>query len=232
MKEQKKNEGNVGRGSWVYRGARDVVYIVSKIIFRLEIHGAENIPAEGSCVLASNHVSFLDPPLIACAARFQRRAVRFMARDTLYSSSFGSWFLDAIHAIPLSRNKGDIGALRIAIKTIKSGSPVALFPEGTRTEDGELKEAKGGVAFLVAKSGVPVVPIYIDGIYAAFPKDAKFIKPRKVRIFVGKPLQPSELKPKKKGTEGYKEVGDYVMSKIARLRPPKCTSLGNTKNAI
>ncbi len=221
MKEQIKTEENVGKGSWVYRGARDTVYVFSKIFFRLEIHGEENIPAEGSCVLASNHVSFLDPPLIACVARFKRRAVRFMARDTLYSSAFESWFLNAIHAIPLSRDKGDIAALRTAIKTIKSGSPVALFPEGTRTDDGDLKDAKGGVAFLVAKSGVPVIPIYIDGIYAAYPKTAKFIKPHKVRIFVGQPIHPSELKPKKKGTEGYKQVGDFVMSKIAQLRPSK-----------
>lgn len=209
---------DIGRGSWLYRGIRDLLYLFSKLILGLEIHGAGNIPSEGSCILASNHASFLDPPLIGCAAKRVGRAVRFMARDTLYKS-IGGVILRNVHTIPLSREKGDVGALRTALKAIKGGNLVALFPEGTRTEDGALHEPKGGVAFLMAKSSVPVLPIYIEGTYRAFPKGAKFVHPCKVRLFVGKPIDPAELRSEKKGSEGYKEMGERVMKAIAALRP-------------
>lgn len=209
----------IGKGSWLYRFIRDLLAIfIFKPLFRLEIHGGDNIPAQGSCILASNHASFLDPPLIGCVAKRKRRAVRFMARDTLYKSIFGT-ILRNVHTIPLSREKGDVGALRTALRAIKGGNLVALFPEGTRTPDGELHEPKGGVAFLMAKSAVPVVPIYIEGTFQAFPKGAKFVHPHKVRIFVGQAISPDRLRSEKKGSEAYREMGAKVMAEIAALRP-------------
>jgi len=209
---------DIGKGSWVYRGIRNLIYLMSKLVLRLEIHGAENIPSQGSCILASNHASFLDPPLIGCAAMHVGRAVRFMARDTLYKS-IGGIILRKVHTIPLSRDKGDVGALRTALKAIKGGNLVALFPEGTRTEDGKMHDPKGGVAFLMAKSDVPVLPIYIEGTYHAFPKGAKYVHPGKVRLFVGKPIDPAKLKSEKKGSAGYREMGARVMAEIAALKP-------------
>jgi 1-acyl-sn-glycerol-3-phosphate acyltransferase len=211
--------GQIGNGSWLYRAIVNfLAFSILKPLLKMEIHGADNIPAEGSCVLASNHASFLDPPLIACAALKKRRAVRFMARDTLYKSILGT-ILRNVHTIPLSREKGDVGALRTALKAIKGGNLVSLFPEGTRTPDGELHEPKGGVAFLIAKASVPVIPIYIEGSFYAFPKGARFIKPHKVRIFVGEAISPAELRSDKKGTEAYREMGGRVMAAIAALRP-------------
>jgi len=207
-----------GKGSWLYRSIRNTICFLSRIILRYEVYGAENIPAQGSCVLAANHSSFLDPPLIGCVAKCRNRAVRFMARDSLYKSLFGV-ILRRVHTIPLSRDKGDISALRTAIKAIKSGCLVALFPEGTRSVDGKLQPAKGGVAFLVSKAKVPVVPIYIEGAYEAYPKGAKMVKPHKVRIYVGKALEPAELQSDKKGSAAYREVGEHIMEEIAKLRP-------------
>lgn len=209
---------DIGKGSWAYRYIRNLLYILSKLLLRLEIHGAENIPSEGGCILASNHASFLDPPLIGCAAMRVGRAVRFMARDTLYNS-IGGAILRNVHTIALSRDKGDIGALRTALKAIRGGNLVALFPEGTRSEDGEMHEPKGGVAFLMAKSDVPVLPIYIEGSYHVFPKGAKFVKLHKVRVFVGKAIDPEKLKSGQKGSAGYREMGERVMAEIAALRP-------------
>lgn len=208
----------IGRGSWLYRIIRNLLCIFCRLVLRLEVRGAENIPAEGSCVLAANHTSFLDPPMVGCAAKERDRAVRFMARDSLYKSLFGS-FLRRVHTIPISRDKGDVSALRTAIKAIKGGNLVALFPEGTRSRDGEIQTAKGGVAFLVAKAKVPVVPIYIEGSFRALPKGAVFIRPHKVRMNVGPPIPPSDLKSSSKGSEGYREIGEHIMKEIAKLRP-------------
>ncbi len=208
----------IGRGSFLYRLARDILCIFCKLLFRFEIYGAEHLPDTGSCVIASNHCSHLDPPLVGCVGKVKKRAVRFMARDTLYVSLLGT-LLRNVHTIPLSRDKGDISALRTAIKAIKGGDLVSLFPEGTRSPDGTIQEAKGGVAFLLSKSGVPLLPIYIDGSHAALPKGSILIRPRKIRIYVGELIPPSELKSDKKGSEGYKEIGEMVMQRIAALKP-------------
>lgn len=208
----------IGRGSFLYRFVRDFLGLLCKLFFRFEIHGAENLPETGSCIIASNHSSHLDPPLVGCVGKVKDRAVRFMARDTLYVPIFGA-FLRKVHTIPLSRDKGDISALRTAIKAIKGGDLVSLFPEGTRSRDGEILEPKGGVAFLLSKSGVPLLPIYIDGSHAALPRGSIFIRPRKIRIYVGQLIDPAELKSDKKGAAGYKEVGAMVMQRIAALKP-------------
>lgn len=205
------------RSSWAYRTARYWVRLWARIWLRFQSHGSENVPRTGSCLVASNHVSYLDPPMLACGV--QHRLIHFLARDTLWTPGVGAWFMTAIQCIPIDRTRGDVGALRKAIAVLKEGEALALFPEGTRSPDGQLKEAKGGVGFLIAKAGVPVVPVYVDGSYAAFPKGARHIRPGKVRIFYGPPIQPSEFAALGEGRESYEKIGRLVMSRIAALKP-------------
>jgi 1-acyl-sn-glycerol-3-phosphate acyltransferase len=184
---------------------------------RWEVHGAENVPKDGGCVIASNHVSFLDPALIGAAVR--HRPVRFMARDTLFRNPLFGRFLRNILVMPISREKGDIGALKRSIEALRRGSCVGVFPEGTRSVTGELQPAKGGIGFLIAKAGVPVVPVYLDGSYRAYPKGGKFIKPCKIRIFIGQPIKPEELTSIGEDREGYATIGRLIMERISELRP-------------
>ena len=184
---------------------------------RFTARGSENVPATGSCIICANHVSFLDPPILGAGVR--HRHVRFMARDTLMHGGFLGWLLPRIGIISLDRTRGDIGALRKAIQTLKSGAVVGLFPEGTRSPDGTLQEPKGGIGFLIAKAGVPVVPAYISGSYRAYPKGARFIRPHKVSIVFGPPIQPEEYAALAKEDEGYLKVAQLVMSRIAALQP-------------
>jgi 1-acyl-sn-glycerol-3-phosphate acyltransferase len=184
---------------------------------RFTARGAENVPATGGCIIVSNHASFLDPPIISAGVR--HRQVRFMARDTLFEGRFMSWFMPAVGVIPLDRTRGDIGALRKAIQLLKGGTVIGLFPEGTRSPDGNLQAPKGGIGFLIAKAGVPVVPAYISGSFRAYPRGARFIHPAKVSIVLGSPIPPAELAALAAEENGYEKIAQLVMTKIAALRP-------------
>ena len=185
--------------------------------YRIRIRGVENIPWRGPVVLAANHCSFLDPPVLAMVS--PNRNVRFMARDTLYSNPFARWFFPRVGLIALDRTRGDLAALRTAISSLKGGDVVALFPEGTRSPDGLLKEAKGGIGFLIAKSQAPVVPVRIFGTYEALPKGAA--KPRRSRITVrvGKVITPEDIRAAMPDKSDYAAAASLVMKRIAELEP-------------
>lgn len=184
---------------------------------RMEVHGQEHIPATGACIIAANHVSFLDPPVVGAVVR--SRVVRFMARDTLAGNHFLKWWMRSVATVTISRERGDIGALKRALQALRDGDCLGLFPEGTRSPDGELKPAKGGIGFLMGKAGVPVVPVYVDGTYNAFSRNHRVIRPCKVRAFVGPPIQPAELAALGSDRASYEKVGALVMERIAALRP-------------
>jgi 1-acyl-sn-glycerol-3-phosphate acyltransferase len=183
---------------------------------RLRIRGVQHIPDEGGVLMASNHASFLDPPVVGVG--YRGRPVHFMARNTLWNSKFGAWWMTRVGCIPVSRGTGDIKALKLTIKALKEGKVVSMFPEGTRTEDGELQKAKGGIGFIIEKSGCVVVPAYIDGTYKAHPKGARFIKPSKVTITYGKPITQDDFQALGSGREAYDKHAALIMQRIADLK--------------
>jgi 1-acyl-sn-glycerol-3-phosphate acyltransferase len=200
----------------VYQGSTRVFKLFLLLWHRLKIIGAENIPKEGGVLIASNHASYLDPPVVGVG--YRGRPVHFMARDTLWNSKFGSWWMSKVGCIPVSRGTGDIKALKLTIKALKEGKAVSMFPEGTRTENGELQEAKGGIAFIIEKSGCVVVPAYIDGSYKAHPKGTKFIKPCKVTITFGKPITQEDFQALGSGRAAYDAHAALIMQRIAELK--------------
>jgi 1-acyl-sn-glycerol-3-phosphate acyltransferase len=120
----------------LYRTSRWVLLALFKLFHRLRVQGSHHVPQTGGCLLASNHASFMDPPALSCAIK--HRVVRFMARDTLFKEGLRSWFMHGVAAFPISRERGDVGALKKCIQLLKGGDCVGIFPEGTRTRDGEL----------------------------------------------------------------------------------------------
>lgn len=200
----------------LYAFSRWLVGTGLRLKYGMKCEGVENVPAGGGVVVAANHCSYLDPPVLACALR---RPVRFMARDTLFSNAFARWYFPRVGVIPLDRTRGDVAALRTAISLLKAGNAVALYPEGTRSEDGKLHEAKGGIGFLIAKGEVPVVPMHIAGTFEAFPKGAKKFRPSRIAVHVGAPISPEELKAAMTARNDYDSVGRLVMARIAALAP-------------
>lgn len=194
---------------------RDFVALALRVKFGLRVTGREHIPRRGGAVIAANHCSYLDPPVItACSTR---RMVHFMARDTLYSNAMARWFFPRVGVIPLDRTRGDLGALKKALSILKENRVIGLFPEGTRSPDGQMREAKGGIGFLMAKAAVPVVPLYICGTFAAFPKGANKFRPARITARLGPAIQPDEILAAMPGKGAYEAVGALVMSRIRQL---------------
>ena len=197
---------------WLSRG---FVYFCLLLKYRLRVSGREHVPARGGAVIAANHCSYLDPPVMAGCSN--RRIVHFMARDTLFSNPVARWFFPRVGVIALDRTKGDLGALKKAIATLKDGHVIGLFPEGTRSPDGQMREAKGGIGFLIAKGDVPVVPLYISGTFAAFPKGADKLRPGRLVARFGPPISPDEIRAAMPAKNDYEAVGALVMSRIRAL---------------
>lgn len=143
----------------------------------------ERIPMKGPLLLVANHVSYIDPFVIgACVGR----EMHYMARHEI----FVPWlmpFLRALHAVPVRRGEADLGALRRALRLLAEGNALLLFPEGTRTPDGEIHEAKGGVGFLACRSGVPVVPICTSGLEHILPRGQWYLRRHQLRLIAGEP---------------------------------------------
>lgn len=201
----------------LYMFCRNSLLVMLKLINRLSIHGSENIPAKGGVLLVANHASFLDPPALGCAA--MHRHVRFMARDTLFTNRWFGRLLHGVAVVPISRERGDVSALKKALAVLKAGDCLGFFPEGTRSPDGTLQPAKPGIGFIAAKAGVPVVPTYIDGSFKALARHHRWIRPYKIRVHVGKPIKPSEFEPFLNAEDRYDKIGEFIMSRIRDLAP-------------
>jgi 1-acyl-sn-glycerol-3-phosphate acyltransferase len=125
---------------------------------------------ESGMILASNHQSYFDPPLVACM--FERQS-RFLARSTLFSFGPFGWLIGSVGAIPVARGESDRVALRLADSALKAGWFVTLFPEGTRTDTGYIEQVKPGVGTLAVRANVPVMPCLVHGAYDAWPRNRR-----------------------------------------------------------
>lgn len=198
----------------VYAILRVLIWLLSKIYFRLETIGAENLPREGGVLLVPNHASNLDPTTIACGLP---RQVHFLAKEELFVGALGKILL-SVNSHPLKRSGIDRGAIRLCRDILKQGHVLMIFPEGQRTKTGELLPPKPGAALIAAQARVPLVPAYIQGSLEAMPTGSKWIKPRKIRVFIGKPFLLEDVDvvtmPRK---DFYEMAGVIIMDKIKEL---------------
>ena len=177
------------------------------VFFRLKVDGIENIPRRGAVILAANHISWLDPPLVALKVP---RKVAFVSKTTFHKNFLTRPIIKSIGIIPLRQHNGTVGMLS-TIKSLRKGIPLVIFPEGTRNYSGkQFLPASPGVSLLAEGAKAPVVPIYIEGTDKALPKRARIFRPRRIRIRYGKPLT---------FTDGNRqEFADKVMAAIAELK--------------
>lgn len=198
-----------------YKIFRAIFKAFFKIFFGIKIHGVKNIPKRGGFILASNHASFLDPIVVGIGSP---RPVHFLARNDLFSNRFLGPLLRSWQVIPLARYGGDIGAIKEAIKNIRQEGGVAIFPEGTRSQDGKLTEFKLGVGLLAAKTGAPVVPVMVKGSDAALPRSAKFIRPHRIEVYFRRPIMVSEIVNSMQGPRAlYAEINKKILEGLTRF---------------
>ncbi len=180
-------------------------------IYRLHPHGAENVPEEGGCLIAPNHLTALDPILIGVSSK---RPVIFMAKAELFKIPIFGAFIKALGAFPVSRGEGDVSAVKKSISIINRGDPLSVFPQGTRCPETELSETraklKSGVGLIAHKTGVPIVPVYIKT------KKNRIRLFRRTDIYFGKPIY-AEQYMVFEGKEKYSGIVEMTFDKILEL---------------
>ena len=200
----------------LYSILKPLTVVLMRLLFRLEAHGAEQVPAAGPVLLVANHSSFLDPPLVGGMAP---RPVSFMAKAELFRVPLLGWLISRLNARPVRREGADAGALRTALRILQEGNALLLFPEGTRGPEGTLREPKPGAAMLAVLSGATVVPVFIRGSGRAWPRGRRLPRPAKVIVRFGKPCTfPRKDADGRKAD--YEAVSRAMMAAIGRLADP------------
>ncbi len=171
-----------------YKLTQIVLFILYKLFFRFKSFGAENVPSDSrGVVLAPNHASYLDPPLLGISLR---EPVTYLAKDYLFKRKGLGVMLGWLNVLPIRTEVQDFKSIRQLLKALNAGKHVAVFPEGTRSPDGQPQEVEGGVGFLALKSRSHVVPVYIRGSFEALPRDAKWFRCVPIEIYFGKAFIP------------------------------------------
>jgi 1-acyl-sn-glycerol-3-phosphate acyltransferase len=182
--------------------------------------GKHHIPLYGSAIFAANHISFYDPPAIGAQVH---RQFNYFARDTLYKGLFGK-ALHKLDTIPVARDNADVKSLKAIFKALKQQGAVAIYPEGTRSADGQLAEPKPGAGMIACKSKATVVPTRIFGTFEAFGRHHKLPQlGGSIHIAYGRPMSIDEIDPGKDHPDRYLEASHRIMARIAELQAPKVT---------
>jgi 1-acyl-sn-glycerol-3-phosphate acyltransferase len=197
-----------------YQLIRAVLYVFFKVFNRLEVIGSENIPRNGGAIVAANHVSYLDPPVLGVALK---RRPTYIAKEGLFRIPFIGTVVRGC-CFPMKRDKPQPSVIKEAVSRLKKGGVLVLFPEGSRSTDGDFLDAKRGVAMIAAMSVVPVVPALIEGTDKALPVGTKLIKPAKIKVVFGNPLTIGEKETDKVSQE---RISKEIMERIRNLKSNK-----------
>ena len=191
-------------------------YKILKVIFRFtfnllfspKVIGAENVPKEGAMIMAANHMSNWDPPILGT---YLPRTVGYMAKEELFKPAIAGSIIKSLNAFPVKRGASDRGAIKMALNILKKGLCLGIFPEGTRSRDGKLHKAQAGVSLIAAMSKAPVVPTALIGTNKIWSKEEKFPQ---LTIVFGEPIY---YEGKSNDKAALEEFSQEIMKKIENL---------------
>lgn len=199
-----------------------LVYALTKffgsLFFSFRVVHPERMLEHGPAIMAMNHQSFIDPPLAGISCQ---REIFFLARKTLLNIPVLSYVLPRINVIPVDLSGGDMSALKALIRVLRKNEATLMFPEGTRTSDGNLQPARSGIGFVIAKTLAPVVPMRIFGAYEALPRTSKKFRATPVTIVYGHPIHFTKedlTAPLPPGVDLYQHLSNRVMEAIAAIK--------------
>ena len=193
----------------LYRFSQIVFRLLFYTVFRTRVYGRENIPKEGAVILAANHASNIDPPLMASLIE---RPVSYMAKIELFENPIFGAAIRRCHAFPVKRGASDRGAIKAAVTVLKEGHMLGLFPEGTRSKTGELQKAEAGIALIASMTGAPIVPVAILNSHRIFANGG--LLPQ-LRIMYGAPIS---FQGDRKSKEALDAFSAEIMAHIKRMR--------------
>jgi 1-acyl-sn-glycerol-3-phosphate acyltransferase len=199
-----------------YRFSLLATKLVAKLCFRFKVVHPERLLETGPLLIASNHVSFFDPPLIGITFPGD---ICFLARKTLYSNPVARWMFPRLNVVPVDQEKAEVAPLKTVIRLLKEKRRVLVFPEGARSEDGTLQKGEAGAGFIIGKTLCPVLPLRIFGAYEALPIGSSKIKLRPITVVVGEPIY-FTAEDFTNGKESYLAASKRVMEAISRLECP------------
>jgi 1-acyl-sn-glycerol-3-phosphate acyltransferase len=176
-------------GLWLF--LQSLCRVVTSLMFGLKVYGKHHIPRTGGVLILANHQSYLDPIVLAVQLN---RPVSFLAKSGLFENPFFGWLIRSLNAFPVRQGAGDVGAVKEAIRRLQQGHMLVIYPEGSRSDTGELGPIEPGAALVVRRAGVTVVPAVIEGSFAAWPRKHKVFRPAPIRVLYGPPLSIDGLK--------------------------------------
>jgi 1-acyl-sn-glycerol-3-phosphate acyltransferase len=191
--------------------------------FRCRFIGVEHVPKEGGVILAANHASYLDPPVVGSGLD---RDINYLARQSLFRFPLIGRLLVSWNSVPVDRDGGGARGLKNILDRLLGGAGIILFPEGTRSHDGKLQPAQAGIGLVVAKSDAPVIPVHVLGSYEAWGRNQKIPRPKRITVRYGEPMRFEKLRAearecsKERLKAIYQQIADEIMAAIAALREP------------
>jgi 1-acyl-sn-glycerol-3-phosphate acyltransferase len=189
--------------------------LTGRFLFRFRVIHRERMIQSGPVILAMNHQSYLDPPLAGITCD---RAIYFLARRTLLNVPLLGRVLPKVNVIPVNQEGVDRSAIKAMIRVLQAGNGVLVFPEGSRTLDGNLQPAEPGLGLVIAKTLAPVVPLRIFGAHEALPRGGGRLRFVPITVVVGEPIFFSAADLEPAGKNLYARLSDRVMNAIAALR--------------
>src|SRR5512145_2769433 len=209
----------------LYSFLKPIAVALMRLLFRVEGRGTEHVPAEGPVLIVANHSSVLDPPLVGGMCP---RQLTFLAKAELFRIPGLGGLIRRLGAQPLRREGADPSALRTARRVLAEGKALLVFPEGTRGEEGRLREAKPGAALLAVQSGAAVVPVYVSGSGRAWPRGRRLPRPAKVVVTFGAPLRFQRASGADRRAQ-YEAASRRMMAAIAGLKDRTVGGAGVTQ---
>jgi 1-acyl-sn-glycerol-3-phosphate acyltransferase len=201
----------------LYRACHTLCGAIARIAFQYRAFGQENLIEAGPAIMAANHQSYLDPPLVGITCRNE---LYYLARKTLFEKKLLGPLISRVNALPVDLSRGDLSALRTIINLIKEGHRTVIFPEGTRTLTGQIQKARPGIGMIIARTLAPVVPIRIFGSFEAWPKGGK-IKPHPITVVVGKSMRFNKEDFPAHNRDVYQKISEQVLAAIAAIEMPE-----------
>ncbi len=195
---------------------------IYRLYFRVKVFDSKNVPATGPVILAANHGSFLDPPLVGLGLD---RDIHYLARESLFRYPGAGAILRSWNVVPVDRDGDGGSGLKAILNRLLKGEGILLFPEGTRTPDGQLQKARSGVGLVVIKTKAPVIPVRVFGTYDAFGRRHWLPRPKAVAVKYGRPLDLSALRAEAASCDKirlkqlYRQAADDIMAAIAAMEP-------------
>lgn len=187
---------------------------MGRLLFRVRVIGAEHIPKTGPVLIAPNHVSYLDIPLLSAMVD---RPLHFMGKASLFRIPLVGRLYRALYGFPVERGHRSREGLMEAVRRLKEGRCVVMYPEGGRSQSGRLQKPMPGIGLVVALSGAKVIPAYVAGTDKVLPVGTWRIRIHPVTVLIGEPLDFRELIRDSNGKDLYRQISRTVMKQISRL---------------